>query len=143
MRTLVLAMTVMLGLAGAARADEAAMRSVISDQIAAFLADDFATAFSYASPTIQRLFGTPDRFGVMVREGYPMVWRPAEVEFLGVEVIDGVPWQSVLVTDAQGRAHILDYQMVRGEDGWKINAVRLRQAPAGTVRAPHGGLSFG
>ena len=34
---------------------------------------------------IQGMFGTPARFGLMVRNGYPMVWRPAEVEFLSVE----------------------------------------------------------
>ena len=54
------------------RADDAA-RQVISDQIAAFQQDDFETAFTYASPMIKGIFGTPERFGQMVREGYPMV----------------------------------------------------------------------
>ena len=55
-----------------------AIESVISKQIEAFRADDFATAFTFASPNIRSMFGTPDNFGVMVRRGYPMVWRPGQ-----------------------------------------------------------------
>ena len=118
---------------GAARADEDAIRSVISDQIDAFQQDDFETAFTFASPSIKSMFGTPERFGVMVRQGYPMVWRPAEVSFLSAETIAGQLWQNVLIRDAQGALHILEYQMIEGPDGWKVNAVRLRKADAGTA----------
>ena len=54
---------------------------MISKQIEAFKADDFDTAFSFASPMIQRMFGSASTFGEMVQNGYPMVWRPAEVRF--------------------------------------------------------------
>ena len=111
------------------RADDAAIRTVISDQIAAFQSDDFARAFSYASPTIQGIFQTSDNFGRMVREGYPMVWRPADVTFLESKLIGGLLWQGVMVRDAQGALHILEYQMVETDAGWKINAVRT--APPG------------
>jgi hypothetical protein len=100
---------------------------VIAAQIEAFLADDFDTAFSYASPMIQGMFQTPENFGVMVREGYPMVWRPSDVEFLSLETRQGVLWQDVLVRDAGGALHILEYQMVEGDEGWRINAVRVRK----------------
>ena len=39
-------------------------------------------AFDYASPTIRGIFGSPDRFGAMVQQGYPMVYRPSEVRYL-------------------------------------------------------------
>lgn len=113
------------------RADESAFRSVISDQITAFQADDFDRAFTFASPSIQGIFQTPENFGRMVREGYPMVWRPADVTFLEAEVIAGQLWQSVMVRDGQGALHILEYQMIETEAGWKINAVRMRPAPPG------------
>ncbi|SLN53141.1 hypothetical protein PEL8287_02835 [Roseovarius litorisediminis] len=116
-----------------ARADETAIRQVISDQITAFLADDFEAAFDFASPSIRSIFRTPENFGAMVRDGYPMVWRPAEVDFLKAETIAGQLWQNVMVRDADGVLHILEYQMVEGDDGWKINAVRVRKAPAGAV----------
>lgn len=129
MRYFILSLTVALGLSGTARADEAALRAVISSQIEAFLAGDVDRAYSFASPFIQRKFGTPETFGTMVREGYPMVWRPSDVTFLDAEVIAGKLWQSVLVRGPAGKAWIVDYEMVELEDGWKINGVQVRAAP--------------
>ena len=106
-----------------------AIEGVIRSQIDAFLADDFATAFSFASPSIQRIFGSPENFGAMVRDGYPMVWRPDAVRFGELREIGGRLWQRVIVTDAAGRVHALDYQMIETEDGWQINGVQLLQAP--------------
>lgn len=115
--------------AGAQEAPDGAIRGVILDQIEAFLADDFAAAFTFASPAIRGIFGTPERFGAMVRNGYPMVWRPEAVEFGDLREIGGRLWQRVIVRDADGRLHALDYQMVPGEDGWRINGVQLLQEP--------------
>lgn len=112
------------------RADDAA-RQVISDQIAAFQQDDFETAFTYASPMIKGIFGTPQRFGQMVRDGYPMVWRPADVEFLEAEQTGAALVQDVLIRDAEGVLYEVEYEMIQGEDGWKINGVRVKRAPEG------------
>jgi hypothetical protein len=121
-----------LGLAGPALADPGAIRTVIRDQIAAFERDDFEQAFGHASPTIQGIFRTPERFGAMVQQGYPMVWRPDDVRFLEIEERGGRYFQPVMIRDAQGALHILDYEMIEGESGWKIDGVRLRE-PAGAV----------
>ncbi len=120
-----------LGLVGPARAQDeaAAIEGVIGSQIEAFRADDFATAFTFASPAIQRIFRTPENFGAMVRNGYPMVWRPAEVEFRGLEGAGNLYAQQVLVRDAQGVYHLLEYQMIRIENGWRINGVSLLETP--------------
>jgi hypothetical protein len=112
------------------RADDAA-RQVISDQIAAFQQDDFETAFTYASPMIKGIFGTPQRFGQMVRDGYPMVWRPADVEFLEAEQTGAALVQDVLIRDAEGVLYEVEYEMIQGENGWKINGVRVKRAPEG------------
>lgn len=112
------------------RADDAA-RQVISDQIAAFQQDDFEAAFTYASPMIKGIFGTPQRFGQMVRDGYPMVWRPSDVEFLEAEQIGKALVQDVLIRDAEGVLYEVEYEMIQGEDGWKINGVRVKRAPEG------------
>ena len=121
-----------LGLSGPALADPGAIRKVIEDQIAAFEQGDVEQAFTYASPTIQNLFGTPDRFGVMVQRGYPMVWGPEDLRFLDIETRAGRVYQPVMIRDSQGALHILDYEMIEGVAGWKIDAVRLRE-PAGAV----------
>ncbi|MGV6805612.1 MAG: DUF4864 domain-containing protein [Ruegeria sp.] len=125
MRRVLLAVLLSAGLAAGAQAQNAEIEANIQAQIQAFKADDFATAFTYASPNIQTLFRTPENFGAMVRNGYPMVWRPAEVRFLELRQVAGLWWQKVMVVDADGRVHVLDYQMVQLENGWKINGVQL------------------
>ena len=129
---LVIFIALLLAAAPTARAEDPAeaIRRVISDQIAAFGADDFETAFSFASPGIRAMFGTSARFGQMVREGYPMVWRPGEVRFSGLEESDGRTLQRVLVTDEAGAFYVLEYEMQPGEQGWRIDGVRLLQEGA-------------
>jgi hypothetical protein len=110
-------------------AEEAPIQRTIQGQIDAFLKDDFATAFTYASPNIKSLFGTPENFGNMVRQGYPMVHRPAEVKMLDLHEENGRLWQRVLITDQNGQNHVLDYQMVETANGWQINGVRILPSP--------------
>lgn len=132
MRPLVMTAAAILLMALPVRADEAA-RQVITDQIAALQQDDFETAFTFASPTIKRIFGGPDRFGQMVQNGYPMVLRPAEIQFLDAEQTNMGLRQGVMIRDAQGVLHQLDYVMVPGPDGWKIDGVRIRPVPGGSA----------
>ena len=112
-----------------AAAQEAPIRNTIQSQIEAFQADDFARAFTFASPTIKGMFGTPENFGAMVKQGYPMVYRPAEVEMQELREIAGNLWQRVRITDQAGRGHFLDYMMIETPEGWQINAVQLLPAP--------------
>ncbi len=132
MHRLILAVLFVIGLNGplSAQGSDDPITGVIQDQIEAFQEDDFATAFSFASPMIKRLFGSPDRFGLMVRQGYPMVWRPADVEYLDQKSENGVVYQNVLITDRQGVPHMLEYQMIQTSDGWQINGVQFLQPPA-------------
>ena len=129
MRSTLLAAAALAVLAAPLRADETAIRGVIDDQIAAFRQSDVEGAFGYASPSIQGLFGSPSNFGRMVEQGYPMVWRPAEVEYLRADP-RGPGWdQDVLITDGAGRLHVLRYSMVETATGWRIDGVRILDAP--------------
>ncbi len=110
-----------------ARSD--AVIGTIQSQLDAFQVDDFVTAFTFASPNIKRLFGSPDRFGQMVRNGYPMVWRPSEVQFLEFKDQGGRVSQLVLFRDANGVPVILEYFMVETEQGWQIDGVQPVQRP--------------
>ncbi len=84
MRTLMLAAAMLLGLAtGAAAQDADPIRSVIQGQMDAFIAKDPVTAFTFASPMIKGMFGSPENFGAMVSSGYPMIWNPSAVKYLG------------------------------------------------------------
>lgn len=112
-----------------AAAQEGPIRETIQSQIDAFLADDFARAFTYASPTIKQMFGTPENFGAMVKQGYPMVYRPSSVEMQDLREIAGNLWQRVRIVDQAGAGWFLDYMMVETPEGWQINAVQLLPAP--------------
>lgn len=116
-------------LAGPALANPADWRGVITRQIEAFRADDFATAFTYASPAIKGIFGTPEVFGQMVRQGYPMVHRPQSMRFLDAEELGGRQMQKLLITDAAGVSYLALYEMIETPEGWKINGVRILPAP--------------
>ncbi|MGB4829630.1 MAG: DUF4864 domain-containing protein [Paracoccaceae bacterium] len=120
------ALSVFLSLPAAAQ--EAPIEGTIQGQIDAMMVDDFTTAFTFASPNIKTIFGTAENFGMMVRQGYPMVYQPRDVRMGELREVAGALWQRVYVTDADGRGHVLDYQMVETPDGWKINAVRLLRA---------------
>lgn len=113
-------------------AEEPAIITTIEKQFAAFQRDDFLTAFSYASPTIQGVFQNSENFGMMVSRGYPMVHRPASVQMLDQRVEAGFVLQRVLVTDQSGRSFLLAYEMIPAGDGWLIDAVHLlEQSEAG------------
>ena len=124
-----LALVLMAGVAWTQ--DRAAqIQTVIQSQFDAFEVDDFATAFTFASPMIQQMFQTPERFGQMVQQGYPMVHRPRSVEFSDVTERGGRMFQDVLVTDRAGTMHLLEYEMLESDDGWEINGVRFKKPVA-------------
>jgi hypothetical protein len=115
--------------ATAAFAQDQDIETVIGEQLQAFNERDVQDAWQYASPMIQGLFGTPDNFGNMVRNGYPMVWTNREVEFLDLGDVNGVLTQRVLIRDLDGVAYILEYAMVETAEGWRINGVQVLPAP--------------
>ncbi len=130
---LTLSLTLSLTLALPAQAQDAAIEDTINSQIEAFQADDFDQAFDYASPSLQSMFRTSENFRQMVTQGYPMVWRPAQVEYLEQRNEDGAIWQKVLITDQKGGVHVLDYRMLQTDEGWKINGVTLLDSSAVAV----------
>ena len=105
------------------------VQAPILQQFDAFRAGDAALAFSFASPAIKGIFGTPDNFGAMVAQGYPMVSNPGSVRMLERRNEGGRLMQRVMVTDQAGRGHLLDYEMIETPEGWQINGVSLLPAP--------------
>ncbi|MEM6824395.1 MAG: DUF4864 domain-containing protein [Pseudomonadota bacterium] len=130
MRALLIFLVLALGTVSAAKAQDDPLSEVIQSQIDAFLADDFATAFTFASPMIQGMFGTSENFGMMVRRGYPMVHRPGRIAYLDQRVEEGASYQTVEIIDQSGRAHYLEYEMVQTPSGWQINGVRFVAPPS-------------
>jgi len=109
--------------------DRSAIRDVIERQIEAFRRDDGQAAFGYASPSIQGMFGSPDTFMDMVRQGYRPVYRPRAVEFREIVTLQGMVTQKVHLIGPDGRPVTAFYPMSRQADGsWRIEGCYL-QAP--------------
>jgi hypothetical protein len=109
--------------------DTKAIRLVVEAQLEAFATDDAKRAFSYAAPSIRDMFGTPDRFLAMVREGYPVVYRPASVIFLNPEWVQGQLLQGVQLTDSSGGLWLATYRLERQPDkSWRISGCDVQQS---------------
>ena len=58
-----------------------------------------ARAFSYATPGIRELFGSPETFMAMVKSSYPVVYRPRNVVFQKPTMTGSDLVQPVRMTD--------------------------------------------
>ncbi|MGH8727996.1 MAG: DUF4864 domain-containing protein [Burkholderiales bacterium] len=102
------------------------VRGVIEHQLDAFAHDDAETAFSFASPKIQKLFQTPASFMAMVKADYQAVYRPRSVNFLKPAVVEGRALQPVQLLGPDSVAMVAIYTMEEQTDGtWKIDGCEL------------------
>jgi hypothetical protein len=114
----------------ATAADAAAIRAVITDQLAAFNRDDGNTAWSFAAPNIQARFQTVEVFMAMVRGSYATVYRSRAAEFGTLTGSGDHLLQEVTITGQDGLQVLARYQMGRQEDAsWKIEGVSLKELP--------------
>jgi hypothetical protein len=115
---------------GASETDMALFRQIISEQIAAFNADDGARAWSYAAPSIKQIFPTPEVFMSMVKNGYQPVYRQQSFTFGEVTEAQGRLIQHVTIIDTNGKVWTALYSMQKQPDGsWKISGCTLVQMP--------------
>lgn len=133
MRHMMPALLVAMLLGNAARAQDAVtpadrtlVQHIITEQIDAFRRDDAATAFSFAAPHIQAMFGDAPHFLAMVRQAYPLVYRPRTFNFGTPTVADGLLIQKVQLLGANGDEALALYQMEKEPDGgWRIAGCSL------------------
>lgn len=114
--------------------ERAAIRRVIEQQLEAFKRRDGKAAFAHAAPAIQELFGTPERFMVMVEHEYPPIYRPRSYTFRALELVGGEFTQSVTVVGEDGVAAEAFYLMARQPDGsWRVLGCILTPAEGASV----------
>jgi hypothetical protein len=113
----------------AAQVEQLPLQDIIRQQLDAFNARDVDLAWTFASPMIQGMFGNPGNFGVMVSEGYPMVWDNSAAKFMAQREVDGRIYQQVMVQDTNGALHVLEYAMIQTAQGWKIDGVSVLPPP--------------
>ena len=101
------------------------IQNTISNQLEAFASDDFTEAFTHASPGIKDIFGSVDNFSRMVKNGYPMVWRYNNFQFLKLEETPQGYSQIVRITDRKDQLFLLKYFMENISGIWKISGVAI------------------
>ena len=105
-------------------ADESEMvRNTISSQIEAFKENNIKKAYTFAAPNIQAQFSNPEVFGLMVKNGYPIIWRPKSFKFTKFQDLGNKSIQRVLFQSYDGRLETYDYILEKYDDLWKIAGV--------------------
>ena len=115
-------------------AERATVQNVIEQQLSAFLRDDAAAAYSFASPGIQTMFPTEEIFMEMVRQGYQPVYRPRSHAFGAIRETPAGLEQIVDIVDAAGQEWTALYTLQQQPDGsWKITGCFLLKKPGESV----------
>ena len=95
----------------------------ISSQIEAFKKNDVKEAYTFAAPDIQAQFPNPDTFGLMVRNGYPIIWKPKSFKFVKFKDLGNKCIQRVLFKSYGGSLETYDYILEKNNNLWKIAGV--------------------
>ena len=114
--------------------EENEIKSIVNQQLEAFKNDDFEKAYSFASPTIKKMFSSPEVFRKMVIGGYQAVYRPQSIKIGSVEIIKGVATLKVYLVDPNGEFVTANYLMEQQEDGeWLIGGCILSKAESDEI----------
>ena len=125
MKKILAAFIIIMLSTGSVSSNETEYQKVIRSQIEAFSNDDMEAAFEFASPSIKSIFGNYIRFGSMVRQGYPMVFRQKNLTFKETKSKNSVAFQNVLIEDLSGDLHLLRYRLILLKGSWKIAGVEF------------------
>jgi hypothetical protein len=121
----------MLAQGAAAYAGDAEIRAAqgaIEAQLKAFQAGDGELAYSYAAPSIKRIFPSVDIFMGMVESAYQPVRNPRSFSFGKVQEVGATSIvQQVLLTGPDGKEYEAVYTLELQPDGvYRITGVSLK-----------------
>ena len=105
-----------------------ALFAVVNQQLTAFRAADYASAYTYAANGMQQKFTVP-QFERMVRRNYAHLAEAARVEFGQVQVGRGTAIVQVFFFTRDGSVRTVIYSLTAERDAWKISAVEEIQSP--------------
>lgn len=131
MRRISLAFVLALSTLTAAFAGDAevkAAQSTIDGQLKAFQAGDGNLAYSFAAPSIKRMFPSAEAFMGMVQTGYQPVFKPQSYTFGEAQEMSGTSIaQRVMIVGPDGKEYEALYQLELQPDGkFRITGVSLR-----------------
>ena len=116
-----------------------ALFAVVNQQLTAFRAADYASAYSYAANGMQQKFTLP-QFERMVRRNYAHLAEAARVEFGQVQVGRGTAIVQVFFFTRHGSVRTVVYSLTAEGDVWKISGVE-EIGEALRSRVPGGSLA--
>jgi hypothetical protein len=120
------------GVAYAGDAEIKAAQGAIAAQMKAFQAGDGELAYSYAAPSIKRIFPSVDIFMGMVESAYQPVRNPRSFSFGKVQEMGATSIvQQVLLTGPDGKEYEAIYTLELQPDGaYRITGVSLKASNA-------------
>ena len=102
---------------------EKIVKKVISSQLMAFKEKNVEKAYSFAAPNIKRQFFNAKNFGLMVKNGYPVIWSPKNYQFVKFSSNGTRSIQRVLFRSATDALVTYDYLLEKFKNEWRIAGV--------------------
>src|ERR1700730_3832645 len=109
--------------------------AVVENQLAAFRAADYSSAYRHAASGVQQKFTVP-QFEAMIRRDYGEMTNTQRIEFGFVKVIGAAAVVQVFLVGESGSARSFLYSLIAEGDSWKISGVRqIQSGPRGSRSA--------
>ena len=102
---------------------EEIVKKVISSQLMAFKEKNVEKAYSFAAPNIKRQFFNAKNFGLMVKNGYPVIWSPKNYQFVKFSSNGTRSIQRVLFRSSTDALVTYDYLLEKFKNEWRIAGV--------------------
>ncbi len=102
---------------------EKIVKKVISSQLMAFKEKNVEKAYSFAAPNIKRQFFNAKNFGLMVKNGYPVIWSPKNYQFVKFSSNGTRSIQRVLFRSSTDALVTYDYLLEKFKNDWRIAGV--------------------
>ena len=103
--------------------------AVVEQQLAAFRAADYSSAYRQAASGVQQKFTAP-QYEAMIRREYADTFSAQHIEFGFVKVTGSTAVVQVFLCDANGLVRPFLYSLIAESDSWKINGVQpMRSGP--------------
>lgn len=110
--------------------DQAAIQSVITQQIDAFRKEDGAAAEAFAAPGIQEKFPSPESFMGMVRSAYAPLIRPRSTHFDSLAQTGLGLVQKLTLVDSAGAVWTVAYTLTQVDGQWRISGCFILKSDA-------------
>jgi len=96
--------------------------AIVNEQLLAFRAADFQSAYLHAATGVQQKFTLP-QFERMVRQNYPAITQARRVEFGLVKAEGASAVVQVFFFAGDGSVRSFLYSLINEDEVWKINGV--------------------